>query len=98
MPRILRIINRLNLGGPTYNVAYLTKYLAPEFETMLIAGTKDDSEESSEYILDKMGIQATHVPEMRRSINPFQDRKAYSKIKSIIKDLDRKSTRLNSSH
>jgi glycosyltransferase involved in cell wall biosynthesis len=76
----------LNLGGPTYNVAYLTKYLAPEFETMLIAGTKDDSEESSEYILDKMGIQATHVPEMRRSINPFQDRKAYSKIKSIIKD------------
>jgi glycosyltransferase involved in cell wall biosynthesis len=86
MPRVLRIINRLNLGGPTYNAAYLTKYLAPEFETMLIAGVKDESEESSEYILDKMGLEATHIHEMRRSINPFQDRIAYLKIKSIIKD------------
>ena len=47
MPRILRITNRFNLGGPTYNVAYLSKYLAPEFETLLVGGTKDESEEGS---------------------------------------------------
>jgi len=86
MPRILRIINRLNLGGPTYNVAYLTKYLAPEFETMLIAGIKEDSEESSEFIVKQMGITPVYIPEMRRSINPAQDYKAYKRIKSIIKE------------
>ncbi len=86
MPRVLRIINRLNLGGPTYNAAYLTKFLAPEFETMLIAGTKDESEESSEFILDNLGIAATYIPEMKRSINPMQDRKAYQRIKKIINE------------
>lgn len=86
MPRILRIINRLNLGGPTYNAAYLTKYLAPEFETMLLSGMKEDSEESSEFIVKQMGIEPIYIPEMRRSINPAQDYKAYKRIKSIIKD------------
>lgn len=86
MPRILRIINRLNLGGPTYNAAYLTKYLAPEFETMLIAGMKEDSEESSEFIVKQMGIEPIYIPEMKRSINPAQDYKAYKRIKSIIKE------------
>jgi len=33
MPRILRIINRLNLGGPTYNVAFLTKFMDARYET-----------------------------------------------------------------
>ena len=39
MKKILRIINRFNLGGPTYNAAYLTKYLEGEYETLLIGGT-----------------------------------------------------------
>jgi glycosyltransferase involved in cell wall biosynthesis len=76
----------LNLGGPTYNAAYLTKYLAPEFETMLIAGMKEDSEESSEFIVKQMGIEPIYIPEMKRSINPAQDYKAYKRIKSIIKE------------
>ena len=31
MKKILRIINRFNLGGPTYNAAYLTKYLENDY-------------------------------------------------------------------
>lgn len=86
MPRVLRIINRFNLGGPTYNVAYLTKYLAPEFETMLVGGEKDDTEDSSEFILDRLGIKPVIIPEMKREIDLLQDRAAYKKIKEIIKD------------
>lgn len=85
MPRVLRIINRLNLGGPTYNAAYLTKYLAPEFETLLIAGIKQSSEESSEYIVEQMGLRAIHIPQMRREVNLKNDRIAYKKIKALIK-------------
>jgi glycosyltransferase involved in cell wall biosynthesis len=85
MPNVLRIINRFNLGGPTYNAAYLTKYLAPDFDTMLIGGAKDDSEGSSEFILKNLGVDYMILPEMRRSVNLFNDFAAYNKIKGIIR-------------
>ncbi len=86
MPRVLRIINRLNLGGPTYNVAYLTAGLAPEFETMLVAGMKDDSEESSEFIVRNMGIEPVYIRNMQREISFAKDRDAYRQLTSIIRD------------
>jgi glycosyltransferase involved in cell wall biosynthesis len=84
MPRILRIINRFNLGGPTYNAAYLTKYLPPEYETMLLGGMKDETEDSSQFIVENLGITPTVLPEMHREINIFNDAAAYRKIKKII--------------
>ena len=86
MAKVLRIINRFNLGGPTYNAAYLTKYLSPDFETLLIGGRKEDSEESSEFILKNLGVNYRIIPEMQRSIDPFDDLSAYRKIKKIIKE------------
>ena len=86
MPRVLRIINRLNLGGPTFNVALLTKYLSAEYETMLIAGVKQESEASSDFIVHDLGLSYTLVPEMKRSINPLQDLLTYIKLRKIIKD------------
>ena len=84
--KVLRIINRLNLGGPTYNAAYLSKYLAPEFETLLVSGMKDDIEESSEFIVKEMGLNPIYIPEMRREISPINDYIAYKKIKKIIQE------------
>jgi len=84
MPRVLRIINRLNLGGPTYNATYLTKYLEPEFETFLVAGMKDESEASSEFIPKELGVEPVYIPDMYRSINPLKDGKAYRRIRKII--------------
>lgn len=86
MPRVLRIINRLNIGGPTYNVAYLTRYMQPEYETLLVAGTKLDEEESSDYILDKLGVKSRKVSEMKREINFSSDWKAYKELKKIIRE------------
>ncbi|MCH8904432.1 MAG: glycosyltransferase [Bacteroidetes bacterium] len=86
MPRILRIINRLNLGGPTYNAGYLTKYLEPEFETRLLAGVKDEDEASSEFILKQLDVVPEYIPEMHRSVDILNDRAAYKKIKQIIHD------------
>lgn len=86
MPKILRIANRFNLGGPTYNVAYLTKYISPEFETLLVGGEKDDTEEGSEHILEDLGIKPLIIPEMKREIDVKEDRAAYLRIKEIIKE------------
>lgn len=86
MPRILRIINRLNLGGPTYNAVYLTKYLSKKYETLLVAGMKDETEASSLPIAEEMGITPYIIEEMKREVNPELDLIAYKKIKAIIKD------------
>ena len=86
MKRVLRIINRFNIGGPTFNAAYLSKHLSPEFETLLIGGEKEDDEDSSEFIVEQLGLSPIVIPEMRRSISAFQDLAAYRKIKRIIKE------------
>lgn len=86
MPKVLRIINRFNIGGPTYNAAYLTKYLSDDFETLLVGGQKDISEDSSEFILNQLGLKPIIIPEMKREINFKNDRIAYQKIKQIIEE------------
>jgi glycosyltransferase involved in cell wall biosynthesis len=86
MPRVLQIINRLNLGGPTFIAGYLSAYLGEGYETMLVAGMKDDSEESSEYIVRDMGIEPVFIDNMRREINFKDDRAAYKQIDKIIKE------------
>ena len=86
MPKILRIINRFNLGGITYNVSYLSKYLPAEYETHLIGGPEEEGEESSLYIPESLGLNPVIVEELKRSINPFSDYFAYKKIKRIIKE------------
>ena len=79
------IINRLNLGGPAFHVAILSKYLQEGFDVLLLAGTKEDSEESSDFIVKEMGLTFTRLKEMKRSINPFGDYRSYKEIRKIIK-------------
>lgn len=86
MPRVLRIINRFNLGGPTHNAAYLTRYLPDDFETLLVGGMWDPSEEGSRHILEGLGVEPLVLPEMQRDIAPWKDRAAYRRIKEIIRD------------
>jgi glycosyltransferase involved in cell wall biosynthesis len=74
------------VGGPTLNVLNLTKYLSPEFETLLVVGEKESHEKDASPLADKMGIQTVMVPEMGRSIHPVKDWRAYLKIKKIIAD------------
>lgn len=86
MPRVLRIINRFNLGGPTFNVAYLTKYLSSNYETLLVGGEKDQSEDSSEFILESLGLTPIIIPQMKREVDFRNDYIAYKKIKKLIKE------------
>lgn len=84
MPRVLRILNRLIIGGPAINATYLTKYMAPEFETMLVIGGKDDHEQDADHLSMDLGIEPVVVPEMKREISPINDGYAYQKVKRLI--------------
>lgn len=86
MPKVLRIINRFNLGGPTFNACYLTKYLSPEFETLLVGGEKEEAEESSLFIAENLGLKPLIINELKRAIHPINDWKAYWKIRKLIRE------------
>jgi glycosyltransferase involved in cell wall biosynthesis len=86
MPRILRILNRLIIGGPSLNATYLTRYMAPDYETMLVIGGKDDHEQDATYLAERLGIEPVVIPSMKRAINWTDDRKAYLAIKQLIRD------------
>jgi glycosyltransferase involved in cell wall biosynthesis len=86
MPKVLRIINRFNIGGPTYNATFLTKFLSDDFETMLIGGLPEEGESDSLHIPHEYGVEPVIIEEMKRIPNFKSDREAYRKIKQIIEE------------
>jgi glycosyltransferase involved in cell wall biosynthesis len=84
--KVLRIINRFNIGGITYNVSYLSKYLEDDFETLLVGGPEEEGEDSSLYIPKGLGLKPRVLHEFQREINLKNDYKAYKEIKKIIRE------------
>ena len=84
--KVLRIINRFNIGGPTYNATFLTRFLGDEFETLLIGGLPEEGESDSLHILENYGVSPVLLEEMQRKPNFSSDRKAYKRIKRIIEE------------
>ena len=84
--KVLRIINRFNIGGPTYNATFLTRFMSDEFETLLLGGLPEEGEADSLHILNEYGLKPILIPELKRNPNLISDRKALKKIKSIIKE------------
>ena len=86
MPKVLRIINRFNIGGPTYNATFLTKFISEDYETLLVGGLPEQDESDSLHILEDYGVKPLLIPEMKRIPNFKSDREAYRKIKQIIEE------------
>lgn len=88
MPKVLRIINRFNIGGITYNVSFLSKYLAPDYETLLVGGPEEEGEDSSLYIPQGLGLNPRVLNQFQREINFKSDYAAYKEIKKIIREFN----------
>jgi glycosyltransferase involved in cell wall biosynthesis len=74
------------MGGPTYNATFLTRFLSDDFETLLVGGLPDEGETDSLHILEEYGVEPLLIPEMKRLPSFQSDRKAYARIKEIIKE------------
>lgn len=83
--KIVRIINRFNLGGPTYNVSLLSKHLPEPYETILIGGKEEAHEASSLFIPESMGLRPVQVKSLSRKISPLDDLRAFFEIYRIIR-------------
>lgn len=68
--KILRIIARLNVGGPARHVVWLTKELQDaEFQSVLIAGRVPDGEEDMAYLAKQNGVKPICIDEMSRELS-----------------------------
>ena len=69
--KIVRIIARLNVGGPARHVVWLTKELhKPKFNSVLVAGTVPEGEESMQYFAEENGVKPIYIEEMSRELSP----------------------------
>lgn len=68
-PKVVRIIARLNVGGPAKHVVWLTEGLQDSFDTVLIAGTVPEGEEDMGYFATEMGIEPYYIRDMSREIS-----------------------------
>jgi glycosyltransferase involved in cell wall biosynthesis len=59
--------------------------MQPDFETLLVGGQKDETEDSSEFILEKLDLKPLIIDEMKREIDLKNDIIAYNKIRKLIK-------------
>lgn len=70
MPKVIRIIARLNVGGPAKHVVWLTSGLNDAgFETLLVTGQVPEGEEDMSYFAYESGVQPRYFNEMSREIS-----------------------------
>ncbi len=68
--RVVRIIDRLNVGGPAKHVTWLTAGLDPErFETTLLTGVVPESEGDMSYFARAAGVEPIVIEEMSRELS-----------------------------
>lgn len=72
--RVMRIIARLNVGGPALHVTLLTGRLGPpEFESTLVCGRIGPGEGDMAYLAAERGIAPVMIPELGRELHPLRD-------------------------
>ena len=70
MTKIIRIIARLNVGGPAKHVVWLTAgLLEAGFNTILVAGTVPYGEEDMSYFAAEASVTPLYIREMSREIS-----------------------------
>jgi glycosyltransferase involved in cell wall biosynthesis len=86
--RVLRVIARLNVGGPALHVSYLSRELDRiGYETTLVAGRIGGREGSMEYVAEELGVEPRYVRELQREISPFADAVAARHVLRMIREV-----------
>lgn len=68
--RVLRIIARLNVGGPARHVVWLTAGLREHgYDTLLVTGVVPPGEDDMSYFAKALGVSPLVIPEMSREIS-----------------------------
>lgn len=86
MKKIVRIISRLNVGGPAMHTVLLSEALNRDgYSDMLVCGRVSESEGDMGYFARDRNVSPIVIAELKRDISLFDDVRAFCKLYSIIK-------------
>lgn len=84
--RILRVIARLNMGGPALHVAYLSAGLRTRgYGTTLVAGSLARGEESMAFVAQDLGVPVIRLNALKRDISPLRDAMSVIRLANLIR-------------
>jgi glycosyltransferase involved in cell wall biosynthesis len=74
------------MGGPALHVSYLSAGLRERgYETMLVAGSVGQGEQSMAYVAEELGVPVVTIPHLHREISPVRDLLATIRLARIIR-------------
>jgi glycosyltransferase involved in cell wall biosynthesis len=86
--RVLRLIARLNMGGPALHVSYLARGLATRgYETTLGAGSLGRGERSMAFVAEELAVEVAAVPHLRPELSPIDDPLSVAEILRLIREV-----------
>jgi len=86
-PRILRVIARLNLGGPAHHVGVLSgRLMSEQFETLLVAGEVGEGEASARDVVLGHGARLQMSAALGPRIDPRRDAQAMAHLVRIVRE------------
>jgi glycosyltransferase involved in cell wall biosynthesis len=84
--RVMRIIARLNVGGPAIHVSLLTVGLQDEvYQSTLVTGVVGPDEGDMTYLARDLGIQPVVIPTMQREISLLADLKTLAALVRLMR-------------
>src|SRR5579862_1890579 len=85
--RVVRIIARLNIGGPSIQAITLTRLLEPlGYRTHLVRGREGPDEGNMDYLAAELGVHPTLVPTMTREPGTGDLRALWSLVQILRRD------------
>ncbi len=85
--RVLRIIGRLNMGGPAHQAGLLSgRRLDPErYRTLLVHGSLAPGEASLAELAEEEGATMRFLPELQQPVSPLRDSRALLKLVRVAR-------------
>jgi len=84
--RVLRIIARMNVGGPSHHVSILSEQLDSRgYKTKLVCGSVGPGEASAEHLATDRGVPLTKLAALSPEIRPLADARALLELVRIVR-------------
>ncbi len=87
MVKVIRVITRLNIGGPAIHTILLSSELnlSGAYKDILICGEVGEGEGDMSYLAKEKGVEPVRIPHLKREISLKDDLKAFWSIYLIIR-------------
>ena len=85
MPRVVRVIARLNVGGPAIHAVLASSGIGTDFPTLLVTGLPGPAEGDMAYLAAEHGVRPFVIPELGRELSPLDDLRALVKLIALLR-------------